>query len=101
MHIVTTDPELNRNELFRTPLRTNYMGMKCFGLPLTALGADSLLSEPSSKTQRWAGVIFRRKNIPGVVLRTTFSLRKPGWQEQPGGIGAGDFAMIDLCSIAL
>ena len=57
------------------------MGMKCFGLPLTALGADSLLSEQSSKTQRWAGVIFRRENLPGVVLRTTFSLRKPGWQE--------------------
>jgi hypothetical protein len=28
MLTVTTAPDLNRNELFRTTLRANYMGMK-------------------------------------------------------------------------
>jgi hypothetical protein len=31
MLTVTTDPDLNRNERFRTPLHVNYMGMKCLG----------------------------------------------------------------------
>ena len=54
MLTVTTDPDLNRNELFRTPLRANYLGMKWLGLARTALEADSPVSEPNSKTRRWA-----------------------------------------------
>jgi hypothetical protein len=44
MLTVTTDPDLNRNELFRTPLRVNYIGLKRLGLPRTALEADFLVS---------------------------------------------------------
>src|SRR6516162_723516 len=60
MLTVTTDPDVNRNELFRTPLRANYMGMKCVGLPRTALEADFLVSQPNSETRRWA------TRLPGV-----------------------------------
>ena len=77
MLTVTTDPDLNRNELFPTPPRANYMGMKCLGLPRTALEADFLVSEPNSKTHCWPGVMLRTKNIPGVALGTTYGLRKP------------------------
>ena len=80
MLTVTTDLDLIRNELFRTPLRANYMGMTCLGLP--ALEADLLVLEPKSRTQRWAGVILRRKNILGVVPGTTYGLRKAGWKKR-------------------
>ena len=84
MLTVTTDPDLDRNELFRTPLRVNYMSMKCPGLPRTALEAAFLVSEPDSKTHRWLGGMVRIKNIPGVVLRTTYGLRKPSWKKRHG-----------------
>jgi hypothetical protein len=54
MLTVTTDPDLYRNELFRTPLRANYIAMKCLGLPRTELEADFLVSKPTSETRRWA-----------------------------------------------
>ena len=54
MLTVTTDPDLDRNELCRTPLRVSYMGMKCLGRPRTAIEADFLVSEPKSETRRWA-----------------------------------------------
>jgi len=82
MLTVTTDPDLDRNELFRTPLRVNYMSMKCPGLPRTALEADFLELEPGSKTHRWPGVVLGTKNTPGVVLGTTYDLRKQGWKER-------------------
>ena len=49
MLTVTTDPDLNSNEVFRTPLRANYTGMKCVGLPRTALEADFLVSAPKQR----------------------------------------------------
>ena len=82
MLTVTTDPDLNRNERFRTPLRVNYMGMKCLGLPRTALEADFLVSEPNSKAYRWPDVMLRTKNILGVVLGTTYGLRRQGWKKR-------------------
>ena len=82
MLTVTTDPDLNHNERLRSPLRANYMGMKCLGLPRTALEADFLVSEPSSKTHPWPGVMLRIKNILGVALGTTSGPRKPGWKER-------------------
>ena len=82
MLTVTTDPDVNRNELFRTPLRANYMGMKCLGLPRTVLEAGFLHSEPNSKTHRWPGVMLRIKNKLGVVVGTTYGLRKQGWKER-------------------
>jgi len=80
MLTVTTDPDLNRNERFRTPLRANYMSMKCLGLPQTTLEADFPVSEPNSKTHRWPGVMLRIKNILGAVPGATYGQRKPGWK---------------------
>jgi len=84
MLTVTTDPDLNRNELFRAPLRANYMGMKCLGLPRNALEADFLVSVPNSKTHRQPGVMLGIKNILGVVRGTTYGPRKPGWKKRHG-----------------
>ena len=76
------DPDLNRNDLFRTRLCANCMGMKCLGLPRTVLEAGFLHSEPNSKTHRWPGVMLRIKNKLGVVVGTTYGLRKQGWKER-------------------
>lgn len=62
---------------FATPLRANYRSMNCLGLPRTTLEGESLVSEPSSKTHPWPGVMLRVKNRLGVVLGTTYGLRKP------------------------
>ena len=67
MLTVTTDPDLNSNEVFRTPLRANYTGMQRLGLPRTVLEADLLASVPKSKNHRWSGVTFSIKNMFGVV----------------------------------
>ena len=84
MLTVTTDPDLNRNELFRTPLRANYMYMKCLGLPRTELEADFLVSGPNSKTHRWPALMLRIENILGAVLGTTYALRQQGWKKRHG-----------------
>ena len=70
-----TDPDLNRNELIRTPLRGNYMCMKCLGLPRTVLEADFLVSMPKSKTHRWSDVTLSMKNMFGVV--PGYNIRPP------------------------
>ena len=82
MPTVPTDPDLNRNELIRTPLRGNYVCMKCFGLPRTVLEADFLVSMPKSKTHCWSAVTLSMKNMFGVVPGTTCGRRKPGWEKR-------------------
>jgi hypothetical protein len=72
MPTVTSDLHLNRNELIRTPLRANYMGMKHLGLPWTVLEADFLVSMPKIKTHRWWGVTLSLKNMFGVALGTRY-----------------------------
>ena len=66
MLTVTTDTDLNRDERIRTPLRANYVGMKCLGLPRAAPEADFMVSEPISKTHRCPGVMLRINNMLGV-----------------------------------
>jgi len=80
MLTVTTDPDLYRNELFRTPLRANYLGMKRIGLRRTALEAAFLVSEPNNKTHRWPSVMLRTKNILRVVLGTNTACERRGWK---------------------
>ena len=82
MLTVTTDLDMNRNESIRTPLRANDMGKKCLALPRTGLEADFLEGEANSKTHRWPGVTPRIKNIPRLVLGTTYGLRKQGSKER-------------------
>jgi Domain of unknown function (DUF362) len=83
MPTVTTDPDLNRNELIRTPLRANYMGMKYLGLLRTVLEADFLVSVPKSKTHRWSGVTFSMKNMFGVVPGTICGRPKTRLEKPP------------------
>ena len=54
MLAVTTDPDL-KVAVNGFALHANYMGIKCLGLPRTALEADFLESEPNSNTHRLAG----------------------------------------------
>ena len=82
MLTVTTDPELHRNELFRTPLRTNDMGMQRLALPRTTLETDFPVSEPSGTTQRWPGVMLRTKNMRWSSADTTYGPRTLGWRKR-------------------
>ena len=75
MPTVPTDPDPNRNELIRTPLRGNYVCMKCFGLPRTVLEADFLVSMPKSKTHCWSAVTLSMKKMFGVV--PGYNIRPP------------------------
>lgn len=59
--------DLNRDELIRTRLRANYMGVKTLWLPRTVLEADFLVSMPKMKTHHWAGVTLSMKNMLGIV----------------------------------
>lgn len=59
--------DLNRDELIRTQLRANYMGVKTLWLPRTVLEADFLVSMPKMKTHHWAGVTLSMKNMLGIV----------------------------------
>ncbi len=59
--------DLNRDELIRTRLRANYMGVKTLWLPRTVLDADFLVSMPKMKTHHWAGVTLSMKNMLGIV----------------------------------
>jgi hypothetical protein len=72
---VPTDPDLNRNELIRTPMRGDYMGMECLGLPRTVFEADFLVSMPKRKTHRWSDVTLSMKNMFGVV--PGYNIRPP------------------------
>jgi len=81
MLAVTTDPDL-KVAVNGFALHANYMGIKCLGLPRTALEADFLVSGLNGKTHRAPGVILRRKKILGVVLGTTYVLRKPDWKKR-------------------
>ena len=83
MPTVPTDPDLNRNELIRTPLRGDYMGMKCLGLPRTVLEADFLVSIPKSKTHRWSDVTLSMKNMFVVVPRYNIQPPKTRLEKTP------------------
>ncbi|HEV2416421.1 MAG TPA: DUF362 domain-containing protein [Terriglobia bacterium] len=59
--------DLNRDEVARIRLRTDYSRLKRLWLPRTVLDADFIVSMPKVKTHHWAGVTLSMKNMFGVV----------------------------------
>jgi uncharacterized protein (DUF362 family) len=59
--------DLNRDEIVRMPMATDFTGLDCLWLPRTVLAADLVVSMPKVKTHHWAGVTLSMKNLFGVV----------------------------------
>ena len=85
--------DLNRDELFRTPLRASYMGMKDLWLPRTVLEADFLVSMPKIKAHHWSGVTLSMKNMFGVVPGARY-----GWPKNILHWKGIQESILDLCA---
>lgn len=59
--------DLNRDDLSKVRLRSNYSGLKEMWLPQTILDADFIVSMPKVKTHHWSGVTLGAKNMFGIV----------------------------------
>ena len=66
--------DLNRDELFKVPLRATYTDLEHLWLPRIVLQSDFVVSMPKIKTHHWAGVTLSMKNMFGVVPGTKY-----GW----------------------
>jgi uncharacterized protein (DUF362 family) len=85
--------DLNRDELIRTPLHADYMGMKSLWLPRAVLEADFLVSMPKIKTHHWAGVTLSMKNMFGVVPGARY-----GWPKNILHWKGIQESILDLCA---
>lgn len=59
--------DLNRDEVVKVPLRTNYSRLNHLWLPRTVLDADFIVSMPKVKTHHWSAVTLSMKNMFGIV----------------------------------
>jgi len=59
--------DLNRDEIVKRPLVTQFTGLDHLWLPRTVLAAGFVVSMPKVKTHHWAGVTLSMKNLFGVV----------------------------------
>jgi uncharacterized protein (DUF362 family) len=66
--------DLNRDELFKVPMRATYTGVEHLWLPRTVLESDFVVSMPKIKAHHWVGVTLSMKNMFGVVPGTKY-----GW----------------------
>lgn len=59
--------DLNRDDLVKVRLQSNYSGLKELWLSKTAMNADFIVSMPKVKTHHWSGVTLSMKNMFGLV----------------------------------
>ncbi len=85
--------DLNRDELVRTRVRANYMGMKSLWFPRTVLEADFLVSMPKMKAHHWAGVTLSMKNMLGVVPGARY-----GWPKNILHWRGIQESILDVCA---
>jgi uncharacterized protein (DUF362 family) len=87
--------DLNRDELFKVPLRATYMGLEHLWLPRTVLQSDFVVSMPKIKTHHWAGVTLSMKNMFGVVPGTKY-----GWPKNVLHWKGIHRSILDICATA-
>jgi uncharacterized protein (DUF362 family) len=59
--------DLNRDDIWKVPLQTSFIGLDCLWLPRTVLTSDFIVSMPKVKTHHWAGGTLSMKNLFGVA----------------------------------
>ena len=87
--------DLNRDELFKVPLRATYTGLEHLWLPRTVLQSDFVVSMPKIKTHHWAGVTLSMKNMFGVVPGTKY-----GWPKNVLHWKGIHRSILDICATA-
>src|SRR5713226_7296043 len=87
--------DLNRDELFKVPLRATYTGLDHLWLPRTVLASDFVVSMPKIKTHHWAGVTLSMKNMFGVVPGTKY-----GWPKNVLHWKGIHRSVLDICATA-
>jgi uncharacterized protein (DUF362 family) len=87
--------DLNRDELFKVPMRATYTGVEHLWLPRTVLESDFVVSMPKIKTHHWAGVTLSMKNMFGVVPGTKY-----GWPKNILHWKGIHRSILDICATA-
>src|SRR5712692_10512119 len=85
--------DLNRDELFKVPLRATYTSLDHLWLPRTVLESDFVVSMPKIKTHHWAGVTLSMKNMFGVVPGTKY-----GWPKNVLHWKGIQESILDVCA---
>lgn len=85
--------DLNRDELMRVRLRTNFTELDHLWLPRTVLACDFFVSMPKIKTHHWAGVTLSMKNMFGVVPGTRY-----GWPKNVLHWEGIHRSILDICA---
>jgi uncharacterized protein (DUF362 family) len=87
--------DLNRDKLFKVPLRATYTGLEDLWLPRTVLASDFVVSMPKIKTHHWAGVTLSMKNMFGVLPGTKY-----GWPKNVLHWKGIHRSILDICATA-
>jgi len=85
--------DLNRDELVKTSLRSNYTGLGHLWLPRTVLKADFVVSMPKVKTHHWSGVTLSMKNMFGVIPGAKY-----GWPKNVLHWRGIESSIVDICA---
>jgi uncharacterized protein (DUF362 family) len=85
--------DLNRDELIKTTLRTNYSRLGGLWFPRTVLASDFIVSMPKVKTHHWAGVTLSMKNMFGIVPGSRY-----GWPKNVLHWAGIQESILDICA---
>jgi uncharacterized protein (DUF362 family) len=85
--------DLNRDDLVKTRLQTNYSGLGHLWLPRTVLASDFIVSMPKVKTHHWAGVTLSMKNMFGIVPGSRY-----GWPKNVLHWAGIHESILDICA---
>jgi uncharacterized protein (DUF362 family) len=85
--------DLNRDELVKTKLQTNYSGLGHLWLPRTVLSSDFIVSMPKVKTHHWTGVTLSMKNMFGIVPGSRY-----GWPKNVLHWAGIHESILDICA---
>src|SRR5713101_1691251 len=85
--------DLNRDELKKVKLCSNYTDLGHMWLPRTVLGSDFIVSMPKMKTHHWSGVTLSLKNMFGVVPGAKY-----GWPKNILHWKGIQESILDICA---
>ncbi len=85
--------DLNHDDVRRVPLRSRFMDLPDFALPVSVLDADIVVSLPKLKTHHWAGMTCGMKNLFGVVPGAVY-----GWPKNVLHFHGIPNAIVDLAA---
>src|SRR5229473_4302051 len=85
--------DLNRDELEKVKLCSNYTDLGHMWLPRTVLDSDFVVSMPKMKTHHWSGVTLSLKNMFGVVPGAKY-----GWPKNILHWKGIQESILDVCA---